>query len=175
GLGRARAVLGIEPRLQPILLGAIFARRGFGSWSATPVRELRIAELEARATRYGRPGFCWPQGWPADGLKAMRCATWAQRQGALRAFAGAVFESEFVHGADISDEEVLAASARRAGLDPEQMRRASDDPQVKQALREATEEAWDRGVRGVPSIGVGDALFFGDDQLELAAAALAAA
>jgi 2-hydroxychromene-2-carboxylate isomerase len=40
-------------------------------------------------------------------------------------------------------------------------------------LRAATEEAYDRGVRGVPSVAVGDQVFWGDDRLEEAAAALA--
>ncbi len=169
---RAPAVLGVEPVLAPVLLGAIFSRRGFGSWSATDSRAMRVAEIEARAARYGQSPFGWPPQWPADGLKAMRCATWAARQGATAAFAGAVFEREFVEGADISDLSVLAGCARRAGLDAEEMQRAIEDPSLKRALRDATEDAWDRGVRGVPSVGVGEAIFFGDDQLELAAAAL---
>jgi 2-hydroxychromene-2-carboxylate isomerase len=45
---------------------------------------------------------------------------------------------------------------------------------VKDRLRAATEEAADRGVIGVPTVAVGDQLFWGDDQLHLAAAALGA-
>jgi 2-hydroxychromene-2-carboxylate isomerase len=63
---------------------------------------------------------------------------------------------------------VLAAVAD-AGLDPEAA--ALDDPQIKRALREATEGAHARGVFGVPTVAVGDQLFWGDDRLEEAAAA----
>ena len=42
----------------------------------------------------------------------------------------------------------------------------------KDPLREATAEAYERGVRGVPTLAIGDRLFYGDDQLEAAAAAL---
>ena len=42
-------------------------------------------------------------------------------------------------------------------------------------LKEATTEAYERGVRGVPSVLVGDQVFWGDDRLEEAAAALQAA
>jgi 2-hydroxychromene-2-carboxylate isomerase len=35
---RAPAVLGVEPRLEPVLLGAIFQARGPGSWSQTDAR-----------------------------------------------------------------------------------------------------------------------------------------
>jgi 2-hydroxychromene-2-carboxylate isomerase len=44
---------------------------------------------------------------------------------------------------------------------------------VKGALREATERAGDRGVFGVPSVVVGEEVFWGDDRLEEAVAAAA--
>jgi 2-hydroxychromene-2-carboxylate isomerase len=44
---------------------------------------------------------------------------------------------------------------------------------TKDRLRAATQEAYDRGVRGVPSVVVGGEVFWGDDQLEEAAAAIA--
>lgn len=174
-VARAGAVLGREPALAPVLLGAIFAARGFGSWSATPSRAGRVAEIEARAARYGLPPLCWPATWPDDGLKAMRCATWAKQHDATAAFAQAVFEREFGAGADISDVAVLCECALAAGLDGERMLAAIETPAVKDALRAATDEAWRAGVRGVPSARVGGSIFYGDDQLELAAAALAGA
>ena len=41
---------------------------------------------------------------------------------------------------------------------------------IKAALREATEAAHERGVFGVPTVAVGEELFWGDDRLEDAAA-----
>jgi 2-hydroxychromene-2-carboxylate isomerase len=43
---------------------------------------------------------------------------------------------------------------------------------VKDALRAATDEAIALGVPGVPTVAVGERLFWGDDALEDAAAAL---
>jgi 2-hydroxychromene-2-carboxylate isomerase len=172
-LSRAESVLGVRPDLRPVLLGAIFARRGFGSWARAKAREGRVAEIEERARRYGLPPLCWPVGWPGDGLVAMRCATWAQGQGRGEAFARAVFERQFVEGQDIADLELLLACARHADLDPEALSGALEQRAVKDALREATDRAWDAGVRGVPTLRIGESLFYGDDQLELAADALA--
>jgi 2-hydroxychromene-2-carboxylate isomerase len=170
-LERAARVLGEEPRLEPVLLGAIFARRGFGSWSGTDARAGRVAEIEQRAGRYGLPPLRWPAAWPADGLMAMRGAVWAARQGVLAGFARAVFRREFAEGADISAAAVLRECAALAGLDGNELERAVALPEIKQELREATERAWAAGVRGVPSLRVGAAVFYGDDRLELAAAA----
>ena len=171
---RAPAVLGVKPELRPVLLGAVFARRGFGSWSATPGRGTRVAEIEERAARYGLPPVCWPPGWPADGLRAMRAAVWADREGRLEPFVRCVFAAQFAEGADISSDAVLAACAAQAGLDGAQLAEAVARREVKQDLRERTDAAWERGVRGIPSIAVGASIFYGDDQLELAAGVISA-
>ena len=42
---------------------------------------------------------------------------------------------------------------------------------VKNKLRAATDEAIERGVEGIPTIAVGERLFWGDDKLEDAARA----
>jgi 2-hydroxychromene-2-carboxylate isomerase len=172
---RAKRVFGEAPVLRPMLLGAVFKQRGFGSWADTDARAMRMAEIEQRAARYGLPPMVWPTKWPTNGLTAMRCAVWADREGALDAFTRAVFRSEFAAGGDIASPALLLAAADEVGLDGEAMLEGARDPAVKQALRESTDEAWAAGARGAPSLRVGDAVFFGDDQLELAASALASA
>lgn len=168
-LSRAEAVLGVRPELQPVLLGAIFARRGFGSWAHTRARDERVAEIETRARRYGLPPIRWPARWPGNGLVAMRCATWAGEQGGGEAFARAVFYRQFVDGADIADLDVLLECAGDAGLDAKALSAVRARQALKESLRQATERAWDDGVRGVPTVRIGDALFYGDEQLGLAA------
>jgi 2-hydroxychromene-2-carboxylate isomerase len=56
-----------------------------------------------------------------------------------------------------------------AGLPADELAEAIASAPVKAALRSATDTAWDAGVQGVPTVRVGDQLFYGDDQLELAA------
>ena len=168
-VARAADVLGEEPRLQPVLVGAIFGWRGRGSWALTDQRDAGEAEIERRAARYGLPPIVWPPGWPVNSLGPMRAAVWAERQGAGPAFARAVFEREFAHGEDPSDVVLLDEIGRSVGV--EGIREAIADPEIKQALREATEQAWERGVRGVPTLEAGRRLYFGDDRLEEAAEA----
>ena len=164
---RAKDVLKEEPRLQPVLVGAIFGWRGRGSWALTAERDAGEAEIERRAARYGLPPITWPRGWPVNSLGPMRAAIWADRQGAGARFAHAAFERHFVRGEDISDVGLLEEIGREVGV--EGIREAIADPEVKQALRTATEQAWERGVQGVPTLEAGGRLYFGDDRLEEAA------
>jgi 2-hydroxychromene-2-carboxylate isomerase len=170
---RAQSVFAEPVELQPVLLGAIFKWRGHGSWADTDERPTRVAEIEQRAARYGLPPMAWPPEWPGNALAADRAAIWARQQGALEPFVRALFRHQFAEGGDIASEQVLASAGAEAGVDPAELLEAIQRPEIKLALRQATEEAWELGVRGVPSVSVAGTIFFGDDQLEEAAAKLA--
>ena len=45
-------------------------------------------------------------------------------------------------------------------------------PDVKDELKRATQAAWDAGVVGVPTVRIGADVYYGDDRLEEAAAAM---
>jgi 2-hydroxychromene-2-carboxylate isomerase len=155
---------------QPISLGALFKANGRSSWALTPSREEGMADVEARARRHGLPPLRWPDPWPAHYLMAMRAATHAFGAGRGREFTMQAFRDAFTEGRDLSVPANVLAAAERAGLDPAGVERATQDPDVKLALREATEAAHARGVFGVPTFAVGDELLWGDDRLGEAAA-----
>lgn len=167
-----RGALDVEPVWEPVLLGAIFAARGFGSWSLTDARAEGIEEVERRARAYGLGPVRWPDPWPGNMLLAMRCAVAAADAGCARDFLLAALRLGFAHGRDLSDPAVVADAASTAGLEGEALLTAASTPAVKAALRERTEAAIALGVRGVPTVLVGAQPFWGDDRLEDAARAL---
>lgn len=157
---------------QPISLGALFKLTGRSSWSLGEPqrREAGMGEVERRARAYGLPPLRWPEPWPGNYLMAMRAATYAQREGRLRELADSAFRLAFQRGRDLSVPANVLAAASEAGIDPEEVERAVADPEIKLALREATDAAHRLGVVGVPTVAVGAELFWGDDRLEDAAA-----
>lgn len=167
-----RGELGPEVVWEPVLLGAVFAARGWGSWSLTDARAEGIEEVERRASAYGLELVRWPEPWPGNTLLAMRCAVAADARGAGRAFLLAALRAGFVDGRDLSDPAAVADVASAVGIEGEALLAAASAPEVKAALRERTDAAIALGVRGVPSVVVGDQAFWGDDRLEDAAAAL---
>ena len=96
----------------------------------------------------------------------------AGRLGRAREFALAAFRAAFVGGVDLGWPENVTAVGRAVGLDPAELEAGAADPAVKHTLRAATDAAFALGVVGVPTVAVGDALFWGDDRLEDAAARL---
>jgi 2-hydroxychromene-2-carboxylate isomerase len=159
------------PEWQPVLLGGLFKRFDRGSWANTPDREAGIAEVERRASDYGLPEIRWPDPFPGNTLIAMRAATFAKQTGRTVAFALAAFRQAFAAGKDLSDPDIVLLAAAACELHPNAMQKAVESAAVKEALRDATERAGDLGVKGVPSIVVGEEVFWGDDRLGDAAAA----
>lgn len=184
---RLDRVLPIAPVWQPVWLPPILAAAG-REWRrpAAEARE-RQAGVEQRAVAYGMPPWRWPVKYlaarelgeaiePINTLAVMRLATFARRAGAGEAFARRAYHLAFGEGADlttIGDDVIEAAVA--CGLDAGEARASTGDPQIKQALREATDAASARGVTGLPTVAVENQLFWGDDRLEEAAAAISAA
>ena len=155
-----------QPEWQPILLGGLFQRFGRDSWGNGPEREEGIAEVERRAREYGLAPLVWPEPWPGDMLFAMRVATFAKQTGRTVSFALAAFRQQFAAGRDLSEHDNVLIAAAACELHPNAVGKAAGTQGVKDALRTATDEAAARGVIGVPSILVGDQVFWGDDRLE---------
>jgi 2-hydroxychromene-2-carboxylate isomerase len=171
---RIHEVMPVTPVWQPILLGGIWQQTGGGSWSLTDARDDGVAEIERRAREYGLMDVRWPEQWPANSLLAMRAATFAQQAGRAVAFSLAAFRQAFCAGRDLSELDNVLIAAAACELHPKAVTKGVESRSVKDRLRAATEEAAARGVTGVPTVAVGEELFWGDDQLEAAAAAAAA-
>ena len=157
------------PEWQPVLLGGLFRHFGRASWAEGPGRAHGMLECERRGAAYGLPPFRWPEPWPGNTLLAMRAATFAKEIGRSVSFSLAAFRQAFAAGRDLSDFENVALAAAASEIHPRALRTAVERAAVKTRLRAATDEAAALGVRGVPSIVVGERVFWGDDRLEEAA------
>lgn len=163
-----------QPEWQPILLGGLFRTFDRGSWALTEARAEGIAEIERRAAEYGLPPIVWPDPWPGEMLNAMRVATFAKQTGRTVSFSLAAFRQQFAAGKDLTVPENVMIAAAACELHPRAIESAVKTSIVKDALREATDAAAAAGVFGVPSVRVGEEVFWGDDRLEEAVEAAAA-
>ena len=162
-----------QPEWQPILLGGLFRHFDRGSWALTEARAEGIAEVERRAAEQGLPAIVWPDPWPGEMLRAMRVATFAKQTGRTIAFSLAAFRQQFAAGKDLTDPDNVMIAAAACELHPRALESAVKTSIVKDALREATDAAAAAGVFGVPSVRVGEEVFWGDDRLEEAVEAAA--
>jgi 2-hydroxychromene-2-carboxylate isomerase len=168
---RLSEVLSEPVTWQPVSLGALFKLTGRSSWAMGDPgqRQAGMAEVERRARLYGLPAVRWPDPWPTNYLFAMRAATYAFQVGRGHEFTMRAFRHAFQHGNDLAIHEHVLQAATDAGLDAREVTEATSDPEIKLALRTATDAAHALGAFGVPTIAVAAELFWGDDRLEEAA------
>ncbi|MNY51208.1 2-hydroxychromene-2-carboxylate isomerase [compost metagenome] len=95
----------------------------------------------------------------------MRGAVAARRLGCFEPYVDAVYASMWERGKKMDDPQVIAAELHQAGLDPAALLAASQEPEVKNALLQSTQDAFARGAFGSPIFFVGDEMFFGKDRL----------
>jgi 2-hydroxychromene-2-carboxylate isomerase len=171
---RVDDVLPVRPRWQPIAFAFLLMAHQREPWSFdTENRGPTMRDCERRACDLGLP-LQWPDGWPKKSysLLPLRAAVLAEQAGRLREFSKAAFRRHFSEPGGVSELDGVLAAAVEAGLDPDEVRAHVADDDVKQAVKDATDSAIELGVFGVPTVQVGDELFWGDDRLDQAAAAL---
>jgi 2-hydroxychromene-2-carboxylate isomerase len=161
---------------RPISFGALIGQIGKRPWSLGPGRADGIAEIERRARERGLPPVRWPEGWPRESysLLPLRAGLVAEARGRLREYSAAVYGFAFAEGRRLDDLATVVQAAALAGLAAGEVEDGVRDPAIKARLRALTDDAIARGVTGVPTVAVGDELFWGDDRLEAAAQRAAA-
>jgi 2-hydroxychromene-2-carboxylate isomerase len=167
-----------QPEWQPISFGHILKATGRRPWSMPPEGPdpVDLTEIQRRADERGLPEVVYPQGWPVDNysLNPTRAAVYAKESGRVVCFSLACFRQVFAAGKDMSDVDNVLIAAAACELHPNAVLKGIETQSVKHKLRAATDEALERGLQGIPTVAVGDQLFWGDDRLEEAVQAAAA-
>ena len=81
-------------------------------------------------------------------------------------FSLAAFRQAFAGGQRPDDVDNVLLAAAACELHPKAVLKGIETKSVKEKLKAATEEAIELGVTGIPTVAVGDELFWGDDRLE---------
>lgn len=104
-----------------------------------------------------------PAFLPFNPLLALRMTILPLEDRMRRALIDALFEAVWVRGLHVSDATVAEAVATEIGLPGLSLVAQAQTPEIKSQLRAQTDEAITKGVFGVPSMMVGDELFWGYD------------
>jgi 2-hydroxychromene-2-carboxylate isomerase len=165
-----------QPEWQPISFGHLLQATGRRPWSLPPEGPdpEHLAEIQRRAAERGIPEVVYPKGWPIDNysLNPTRAAVYAKESGRVVSFSLACFRQVFAAGRDMSDLDNVLLAAAACELHPNAVLKGIETQSVKDKLRLATDEALALGVEGIPTVALGDQLFWGDDKLEEAVTAI---
>ncbi len=159
---------------RPILVGGIFnAINPIYSTPSIPAKQVYSQKDQQDWARLAGLTIIRPSVFPVNSVKAMRGCIAAEPAGKIVPFATAVFEAYWRDDRDISQTPVLQDVCRQVGVDPDALLAAIDTQDVKDTLRNNTQEVMDRGGFGSPTIFVdGGDMYFGNDRMPLIRAAL---
>jgi 2-hydroxychromene-2-carboxylate isomerase len=168
---RVAADAGACVRWRPFLLGALF--RAIGTplvpIAAMPEAKRRYQDVELQrwSEHWGVP-FRFTRHFPLRTVDALRLTLLApdtQRS----ALVHRLMRAAWVDDEDLARPDVLARCALDVGLDAGLVERTGE---MKDALREATEQALAAGCPGAPCFVVEGELYWGQDRLHFVRAAL---
>lgn len=162
----------VEP--VPVLFAGLLNAHGHKGPAEIPAKRLYVfKDCCRKAHRLGLPPLTPPPAHPFNPLLALRAAAFPIEAGSgdgrqlQRRFIDALFAATWTGGGGVESEEAVGAIAARVGLDPAAVLAYARSEPAKAALRQRTEDAIARGVFGVPTVLIGEELFWGTDSLEL--------
>ena len=167
------AQLDVDIAWRPILVGGVFNAINPSVYAArdnpVPAKAAYMRkDLDDWADVAGLSIVFPPRVFPVNSVKAMRGCVLVEADGKLVPFARAAFEAYWGEDEDISQDEVLARVAKRAGVDADYLLTGIAEQAVKDKLRANTEELIHRGGFGSPTMFVdGTDMYFGNDRLVL--------
>ena len=146
---------------KPFLLGGLFK-----ALDAPPAPGLLpykkpylFKDLDRLARFHGIP-FNTPSEFPRLTVKPLRALLSLPKEDLPEAV-HQLYRAYWVEDRDISDASVLADLLGAEAVEK------TGDPEIKQSLIQATDEAVSRGLFGAPTLLVGQEMFFGHDRMDL--------
>lgn len=156
---------GAELESVPVLFAGLLEAHGTLGPAEVPVKAFWMWKNNLRkAALLGLP-LNPPAYHPFNPLLALRISSLPIASEARNKLIDALFNAVWVDRLHVSEPAVVERVANEAGLDGARLVAEAETPDAKSRLRRQTDEAVARGVFGVPSMLVGDELFWGYDDL----------
>jgi len=154
-------------RLEPVpvlFAGLLEAHGQLGPAEVRPKARWMFRNNLRKAAQLGIP-LRPPRFHPFNPLLSLRISSVEMEEPQRDALVSLLFEAVWVRELHVSEPETVAALANEIGLPGEQLLAEAQEGATKARLRQQTDDAIARGVFGVPTMGVGDELFWGYDDL----------
>jgi 2-hydroxychromene-2-carboxylate isomerase len=154
---------GLRVDLKPTLLAALLNHWGHKGPGEIPSKRLYMFKDCLRTAATAGIPFAPPFSHPFNPLASLRATLLGMDDDTRQELVTRLFAATWAESLDVGSPEVVARICADTGV-PDALERIQD-PAVKQRLHDASREAIELGVFGVPTMIVGDELFWGTDSL----------
>ena len=128
--------------------------------------EYAMLEMRRFIAKHQLDKYRMNPGFPFNSITLMRMLYAADQDGRAVQFVEAMLPKIWEQELDVANPDALAAAVSDAGFDVKDLFERSQSDEVKQGLIDNTSAAVERGAFGIPTIYIGDEMFFGKERLE---------
>ena len=114
-----------------------------------------------------RSNFIWNSKFPINSLNIMRGYLFINNKD-KDLYLNVMFDAYWKDNLDISNEEIIKSLLKKCKIDLNSFFEGIKDPQIKEELKNVTQEAHDKEIFGTPTFVVNNKIFWGQDRLEFA-------
>ncbi len=127
--------------------------------------EYAMLEMQRFIARHRLSKFKMNPKFPFNSILLQRMLFAADQDGRGVQFAEAMLHAIWEEGIDATDAEAVGKAVKDAGFDARNLLERAQTDEVKQGLVDNTSNAVERGAFGIPTMFVGDEMFFGKERL----------
>ena len=126
--------------------------------------EYGMLEMQRFVAKHGFDKYRLHPQFPFNSVTLQRMLLAVEGEDRLR-LVDALLPALWEEGVPVDDPAAIGAVLAGARFDPQALLAATQDPAIKQALMDSTQNAVDRGAFGIPTFFVGSEMFFGKERL----------
>ena len=158
----------VKIKYKPILLGGLLKNAQIKANADIPIKaKYMIKDCKLWAEKYN-VSFKFNNYFPITSLNLMRGVIVAESEGYDKIFINKVFDSIWKHGLNLNDNLIFEKLLKNLDINPKNFLTKIIEPKVKDDLKKRTDEAFQKGIFGLPTFLVNNRIFWGQDRLEFA-------
>ena len=154
-------------KLKPILLGGLHNLAGITAPAFNKYKMKNMQNDCELVAKKNNINFKWNSRFPINSLYIMRgylCVGDNKKEEYLNSF----FEAYWKEDLDLSNEDNLKILLKKLKIDENDFFNSINNQDIKDKLKELTQEAFEKEVFGAPTFIVNNKVFWGQDRLEYA-------
>ncbi len=160
------ALNNIKINYMPILLGGIFKLADIKAPAFVPSKaKFMIKDCKLFAEKYNIK-FKFNSFFPIQSLNLMRGVLIAEEENKASSYIEKFFDSCWKDGLNLNDQIMVDKILKELKFDPENFKLKISKQNIKDELKKRTDNAFLKGVFGVPTFLVNNKIFWGQDRLE---------
>jgi|TARA_B110000438_G_scaffold179465_1_gene171537 2-hydroxychromene-2-carboxylate isomerase len=164
---KIKIVKNVNFNYKPVLVGGLHNLQGITAPAfIKPKLKHMMSDCDLIAKK-NKFDFMWNSKFPINSLNIMRGYLFINYEN-KDLYLNEMFDAYWNNNLDISSEEILKSILKKCKIDTYGFIEGIKNPEIKEELKNITQEAHDKEIFGAPTFVVNNKIFWGQDRLEFA-------